>query len=43
VTVPRNYRGKTVSVRAVVRYQACTDEVCYSPKTQTINLTAQVK
>lgn len=43
VTVPKNYRGNTVNVRAVVRYQACTDEVCYSPKTQTINLTARVR
>ena len=43
VTVPKNYRGNTVTVRAVVRYQACTDEVCYSPKTKTINLTARVK
>lgn len=43
VTVPKNYRGNTVNVRAVVRYQACTDEVCYAPKNQTINLTARVK
>jgi hypothetical protein len=43
VTVPKNYRGSTVRVRAVVRYQACTDEVCYSPKTKTVNLTARVR
>ena len=43
VTVPANFRGNTVRVRALVRYQACTDEVCYAPKTQEITLTAQVK
>ena len=43
LNVPASYRGKTVNVRAVVRYQACTDEVCYAPKSQTLNLTAQVR
>lgn len=43
LTVPANYRGTTVNVRAVVRYQACTTEVCYAPKSQTINLTARVR
>lgn len=43
LNVPTNYRGNTVNVRAVVKYQACTDEVCYPPKTQTINLTARVR
>src|SRR6476619_1345823 len=27
--VPENFRGDVVRVRAVVRYQACTVEVCY--------------
>lgn len=43
VTVPANYKGNTVKVRAVVRFQACTDEVCYAPKTQEVTLTAQVR
>ena len=43
LNVPANYRGNTINVRAVVRYQACTDEVCYAPKSQTINLTARVR
>ena len=43
VTVPASYKGNTVKVRAVVRYQACTDEVCYPPKTKEITLTAQVR
>ena len=43
VTVPRNYRRRSVTVRAVVDFQACTEEVCYPPKTERINLTARVK
>ena len=43
VSVPANYKGNTVKVRAVVRYQACTDEVCYPPKNKEITLTARVK
>ncbi|MBE7515013.1 MAG: hypothetical protein HS105_00140 [Chloracidobacterium sp.] len=43
VTVPANYRGRSISVNVAVRYQACTDEVCYAPKTQNITLTARVK
>ncbi len=43
VTVPKNYRGRTVRVKASVRYQACTDEVCYAPKTKTIWITARVR
>jgi thiol:disulfide interchange protein len=43
VTVPANFRGNRISVRAVVRYQACTDEVCYPPKSQEITLTANVR
>lgn len=43
LTVPKNFKGNTLRVRAVVRYQACTDEVCYAPKSQTVNLTARVR
>ena len=43
LTVPANYKGNTVKVRATVRYQTCTDEVCYPPRTQEITLTAKVK
>ena len=43
VRVPRNFRGTTITVKAVVRYQACTDEVCYPPKNKEIVLTAAVK
>ncbi len=43
VTVPAGFRGNTVSVRAVVRYQACTDEVCYAPRSTEITMTARVR
>lgn len=43
VTVPAGFRGNTVSVRAVVRYQACTDEVCYPPRNKEITMTARVR
>lgn len=43
LTVPANFKGNVVRVRAVVRYQACTDEVCYPPKSKEITLTAKVQ
>jgi thiol:disulfide interchange protein len=43
VTVPANFKGDVIKVRAVVKFQACTDEVCYPPKTQDITLTAKVQ
>ena len=43
LTVPANFKGDTVRVRAVVRYQACTDEVCYPPRSKEITLTARIK
>lgn len=43
LTVPANFKGNVVKVRAVVRYQACTDEVCYPPKSKEVTLTAKVQ
>jgi len=42
VTVPAGSPGNTIPVRAVVRYQACTDEVCYAPRSTEITMTARV-
>ena len=42
ITVPRSYKGKTISITAKVEFQACTDEVCYPPDSETITLTAAV-
>jgi DsbC/DsbD-like thiol-disulfide interchange protein len=43
VTVPASFTAKTVTVNVSVRYQACTEEVCYAPKTKTVTLTANVQ
>lgn len=43
LTVPAGFRGDTVRVRVVVKYQACTDEVCYPPRTKEITLTARIR
>lgn len=43
VTVPANYRGSTIKLDVSVRYQACTDEVCYPPKTKTVSVNARVR
>jgi len=42
VKVPRNFRGKNVSIKALVTYQACTDEVCYPPKDVELVMSAAV-
>ena len=42
VTVPTNFKGSTIRVNATVRYQACTEEICYPPKSKTITMTAKV-
>lgn len=43
ITVLRSFRGKTLSVKALVRYQACTDEVCYPPRNKEVVMTAAVR
>lgn len=43
LTVPAGFSGSTVRVRATVKYQACTNEVCYPPKTKEITITAKVR
>lgn len=43
VAVPKNFKGNAVKVNAVVRYQACTEQVCYPPKSKEITLTAKVR
>jgi len=43
LTVPAKFKGNAVKIRAVVRYQACTDEVCYAPKSKEITLTAKIQ
>jgi thiol:disulfide interchange protein len=42
ITVPSSFSGNSVAVRVVVNYQACTNEVCYPPKSKEITLRASV-
>lgn len=38
VTIPANYDQGTSELRAKVRFQSCTDEVCYPPATRDLSL-----
>jgi DsbC/DsbD-like thiol-disulfide interchange protein len=43
ISVPATFKGDSIKIRAVVRFQACTESVCYPPKSQEITFTASVK
>ncbi len=43
ISVPANYRGTSLRVNVTVKYQACTNEVCYPPKSKQITLTARAQ
>lgn len=43
VRVPVSFRRKRVTLVATVRYQACTEEVCYAPRNKTVVMTATVR
>ncbi len=43
IAVPRRFRGSKLAIKAVVQYQACTEEVCYAPKSARLMLTAAVR
>ena len=38
VTIPANFQEGVTELRARVRFQACTDEVCYPPATRDVRL-----
>src|SRR6266478_5122937 len=38
VTVPANYQGGEVVLKARLRYQSCNDEVCFPPKNQDMDM-----
>lgn len=42
VTVPASYQTGVAQLRARLRYQSCTDEVCFQPTTREINLPVTV-
>ena len=43
VTVPANFKGDTVKVRAIVSYQTCNNEVCFKPDKREVTLSARVR
>ena len=43
INVPANYRGTSLRVNVTVKYQACTNEVCYPPKSKQVTLTARAQ
>ena len=43
VTAGDTFRGREVVVTATVNYQACTNEVCYAPKSKTVKIKARVE
>lgn len=43
VTVPETFKGASLPVRVTVNYQACTEEVCYPPKSKEITLKASIR
>ena len=38
VTLPANYQGGELVLKARLRYQSCNDEVCFPPKNQDVDL-----
>lgn len=42
VTVPANYQGGSLNLKARLRYQSCNDEVCFPPKNQDIDMNIDV-
>ena len=43
VNIPARYNGRSLKLRVVVHYQACTNEVCYPPKDKEISLSAAIR
>jgi len=37
ITVPANYQGNEVALKVGVRFQSCSDEVCFPPKNHNVN------
>jgi Disulphide bond corrector protein DsbC/Carboxypeptidase regulatory-like domain len=42
VTVPANYQGNELVLKAGLRFQSCNDEVCFPPKSQDVDMTIGV-
>jgi DsbC/DsbD-like thiol-disulfide interchange protein len=42
VTVPANYSGGSLNLKARLRYQSCNDEVCFPPRNQDVDMNIDV-
>ncbi len=42
ITLPANYSGGSMDLKARVRLQSCNDEVCFPPKNQDVNMRIDV-
>lgn len=43
ISVPANFQGDGAELKARLRYQSCSDEVCFPPKTQEVKFWVGVK
>ena len=43
IVIPKKLRSNKLALKAHVRYQACTDEVCYPPKNKELTMTVTLK
>ena len=43
VSILKTFKRKQISMKALVSYQACTEEVCYPPRKKEVVVTALVK
>jgi hypothetical protein len=43
VTVPANFASNSTEVKARLRYQSCSDEVCFPPQTREVTIPIKIK
>ena len=43
VTVPANFSSDSTEVKARLRYQSCSDEVCFPPQTREVTIPIRIK
>jgi DsbC/DsbD-like thiol-disulfide interchange protein len=43
ITVPRNFDSDSIEVKARLRYQSCSDEVCFPPQTRVVTMPFKIK
>lgn len=43
VAVPANFSGRTIELKAHLRYQSCNDEVCFPPQSRDVSLWLKVE